>query len=184
VYGMASDACLPTSKPPLDLKYYVLAAVHDIHGQAHGTLRVCTRKVYLATYIPSCYIVVSRCEKMRWTVHQLVSQTASIHATLRIYRCARLLPVQKKKKNRNLFRRRFGPTQVSTQKKKKKRPRQIPSPPAKTWRQSAPPPAGRARAPHVRRRKVRQTPTHYRPNDVVGWSGSGCGWGTYGSPYL
>jgi hypothetical protein len=97
---MASDACLPTSKPPLDLKYYVLAAVHDIHGQAHGTLRVCTRKVYLATYIPSCYIVVSRCEKMRWTVHQLVSQTASILATLRIYRCARLLPVQKKKKKK------------------------------------------------------------------------------------
>lgn len=125
---MASDACLPTSKPPLDLKYYVLAAVHDIHGQAHGTLRVCTRKVYLATYIPSCYIVVSRCEKMRWTVHQLVSQTASILATLRIYRCARLLPVQKKKKNRNLFRRRFGPTQVSTQKKKKKKTPPNPKP--------------------------------------------------------
>jgi hypothetical protein len=37
---------------------------------------------------------------MRWTVHQLVSQTASILATLRIYRCARLLPVQKKKKKK------------------------------------------------------------------------------------
>jgi hypothetical protein len=31
--------------------------------KAHGTLRVCTRKVYLPTYIPSCNIVVSRCEK-------------------------------------------------------------------------------------------------------------------------
>lgn len=71
----------------------------------------------------------------------------------------------------------LAPLKSQLKNNNKKRPRQIPSPPAKTGRQSAPPPAGRARAPHVRRRKVRQTPTHYRPNDVVGW-------GTYGSPYI
>lgn len=49
VYGMASDACLLPPNP-LELKYYVLAAVHDIHGQsAWYVARVYTLSV--PTYI-------------------------------------------------------------------------------------------------------------------------------------